>query len=177
MAWSKRIVRTLALGAALLGLGGCIPRYTLAGSAIDYSIYKTISIENFPIRAALVYPPLQTTFETALVDYIERNTRLQTSVGNSSADLQIEGEITQYGLSPVSVGSDAYATQTRLTIGVRVRYIDNRDETGTKDIDRTFTAYRDFDANQMLTDVQDQLCSEISNELVELIFNSTLGNW
>ena len=29
----------------------------------------------------------------------------------------------------------------------------------------------------MLTDVQDQLCTEISDELVELIFNSTLGNW
>jgi len=29
----------------------------------------------------------------------------------------------------------------------------------------------------MLTDVQDQLCEEISKELVELIFNATLGNW
>jgi len=29
----------------------------------------------------------------------------------------------------------------------------------------------------MLTDVQDQLCSEISKELVDLIFNATLGDW
>ena len=75
----------------------------------------------------------------------------------------------------MAVGSDAYATQTRLTITVRVRYIDNRAE--GKDIDQTFSAYRDFDANEMLTDVQDQLCTEISQELVELIFNATLGNW
>lgn len=176
MGWNKRWLTAVVFAVLLLVSGGCRPYYTLNGSAIDYNIYKTISIESFPIRAALVYQPLQVTFENALVDYIERNTRLQTSVGNSSADLQLEGEITQYSLAPVSVGSDAYATQTRLTIGVRVRYIDNKSETN-KDVDKTFTAYRDFDANELLTDVQDELCSEISDELVELIFNATLGNW
>jgi hypothetical protein len=29
----------------------------------------------------------------------------------------------------------------------------------------------------MLTDVQDELCSQIAKELVEQIFNSTFGNW
>lgn len=29
----------------------------------------------------------------------------------------------------------------------------------------------------MLTDVQEQLCSKISKELIDLIFNATLGNW
>ena len=29
----------------------------------------------------------------------------------------------------------------------------------------------------MLTDVQDDLCQQISKELVDLIFNATLGNW
>lgn len=174
MAWNK-LLSFVALLLMLPMLGGCKPVYKLNGSAIDYTVYKTISIENFPIRAALVYPPLQVTFENTLVDYIERNTRLQTSVGNNNADLQLEGEITNYSLSPQAVGTDAYATQTRLTISVRVRYIDNKAE--GKDLDQTFTAYRDFDANLMLTDVQDGLCTEISEELVELIFNSTLGNW
>ena len=64
---------------------------------------------------------------------------------------------------------------TRLTISVRVKYIDNKEE--GKDVDQTFSAYRDFPSSEMLTDVQDQLCTEISQELVELIFNSTLGNW
>lgn len=175
MAWNKLVGVILGAAALLTPLGGCVPSYKLNGSSIDYSVYKTISIENFPIRAALVYPPLQVTFENALVDYIERNTRLQTSVGNNSADLQLEGEITNYALSPQAVGTDAYATRTRLTISVRVRYINNKAE--GKDLDQTFSAYRDFDANEMLTDVQDQLCKEISDELVELIFNATLGNW
>ncbi|MBE6305957.1 MAG: hypothetical protein E7082_08625 [Bacteroidales bacterium] len=175
MVWNKKLKAAILAVVAAVAVNGCIPVYKLNGSAIDYNVYKTISIENFPIRAALVYAPLQVTFENTLVDYIERNTRLQTSVGNSNADLQLEGEITNYALTPQAVGTDAYATRTRLTISVRVRYIDNKAE--GKDIDQTFSAYRDFDSNEMLTDVQDQLCMEISEELVELIFNATLGNW
>ena len=167
--------RLLPLVALLLIPTGCRISYKLNGSALDYTVYKSIAICNLPIRAALVYPPLQQTFENALLDYVQRNTRLQTTDNTGAADLQMEGEITNYSLSPQAVGADAYASQTRLTISVRVRYTDNRDD--SKDIDQTFSAYRDFPASEMLTDVQDQLCTEISDELVELIFNSTLGNW
>ncbi len=143
------------------------------GSALDYNIYKTIHVGEFPIRAALVYPPLQQTFENELRDYISKNTRLQTIDGNS--DLEIEGEITGYNLSPQAVTENAYASMTRLTITVRLKYINNKEE--NKDVDQSFSAYRDFPSSEMLTDVQDQLCEEISKELVELIFNATLGDW
>ncbi|MDE6310491.1 MAG: hypothetical protein K2L96_01565 [Muribaculaceae bacterium] len=165
----------LALACAVLmwGATACKIRYTLNGSSIDYNVYHTISVGEFPIRAALVYPPLQQTFENELLNYISRNTRLQTTDGAS--DLRLEGEITGYSLSPQAVTEDAYASQTRLTISVRVKYTD--DKNPDKSMDQTFSAYRDFPATEMLTDVQDQLCQEISEELVELIFNSTLGDW
>ncbi|MDE5594396.1 MAG: hypothetical protein K2I89_02345, partial [Muribaculaceae bacterium] len=105
--------------------------------------------------------------------YIARNTRLQ--VVDGASDLQLEGEITGYSLSPQAVTENAYASQTRLTISVRVKYTDNKQE--NKDIDQTFSAYRDFDSSLMLNDVQDDLCQQISKELVELIFNATLGDW
>ncbi len=143
------------------------------GSALDYNIYKTIHVGEFPIRAALVYPPLQQTFENELRDYISKNTRLQTIDGNS--DLEIEGEITGYNLTPQAVTENAYASMTRLTITVRLKYINNKEE--NKDVDQSFSAYRDFPSSEMLTDVQDQLCEEISKELVERIFNATLGDW
>ena len=151
----------------------CIPSFKLNGSALDYTVYKTIRVGEFPIRAALVYAPLQQTFENNLQDYIQRNTRLQLT--DSSSDLEIEGEITGYALSPQAVTEDAYASKTRLTITVRVKYTDNRKD--TNNIDQSFSAYRDFDATELVVDVQDQLCEEISKELVDLIFNATLGNW
>ena len=151
----------------------CRISYKFNGAALDYNVYKTINVSEFPIRAALVYPPLQQTFENELLDYITRNTRLRTV--DSSSDLELSGEITGYNLSPQAVNEDAYASKTRLTISVRVKYVDNRME--GKDIDQTFSAYRDFDSSEMLTDVQDELCQQISKELVDLIFNATLGNW
>lgn len=169
---SLSLLRLLPL-VALLVLCGCSISYKLNGAAIDYNVYKTISVSQFPIRAALVYPPLQQTFENELLDYITRNTQLRTI--DSGGDLQMEGEITGYSLSPQAVTENAYASRTRLTIQVRVKYTDNKQE--GKDIDQTFSAYRDFDSSEMLTDVQDQLCNEISKELVDLIFNATLGDW
>lgn len=175
MVWNKylrplMIVLALCLPAAFTS---CIPRFTMNGSAIDYTVYHTISVSEFPIRAALVYPPLQPMFENELLDYITRNTRLQTTDGAS--DLRIEGEITGYQLSPQAVTEDAYASMTRLTITVRVKYTDEKAE--GKDIDQSFSAYRDFSSSEMLTDVQDALCEEICKELVDLIFNATLGDW
>lgn len=168
------ILRTVLLAVALFTVvPSCRISYGLNGSAIDYTIYRTIRVSEFPIRAALVYPPLQQTFENELLDYITRNTRLQTVDGAS--DLQLEGEITGYSLSPQAVTENAYASQTRLTISVRVKYTDNKQD--NKNIDQTFSAYRDFDSSLMLTDVQDDLCQQISKELVELIFNATLGDW
>lgn len=165
----------LCLIVAIVSMLGtaCTISYKFNGSALNYDIYRTIDVGEFPIRAALVYPPLQQTFENELLDCISRQTRLQEVDGNS--DLEMTGEITGYSLSPQAVGEDAYATQTRLTITVRVKYVDHKNDANSKD--ETFSAYRDFSSSEMLTDVQDELCTQICEELVDLIFNATLGNW
>ena len=166
-------VMAVAVVAAVAAVS-CSISYKMNGSALDYSIYKTISISEFPIRAALVYPPLQQTFENKMIDMVTRQTRLRVIDSNNS-DLRLEGEITGYSLSPQAVNDNAYASQTRLTITVRVKFINSKDS--SQDVDQTFSAYRDFSSDQMLTDVQDELCSQISDELTTLIFNATLGNW
>ena len=167
------LIANVCIIMACLPLAGCVPSYKFNGSAINYDVYKTIDISEFPIRAALVYPPLQQVFENKLLDTVTRQTRLQEVDGNS--DLEMTGEITGSSLSPQSVGTDAYATETRLTITVRVKYTDTKNP--ANDIDQSFSAYRQFSSSLMLTDVQDDLCNEICDELVDLIFNATLGNW
>ncbi|MFH8143027.1 MAG: hypothetical protein K1V88_06330 [Muribaculaceae bacterium] len=163
------LIMTICLGVSQ----GCRISYKFNGAALDYNLYKTVHIGEFPIRAALVYAPLQQTFENELTDYVTRNTRLR--VVDGAADLELEGEITGYTLTPQAVTEDAYASMTRLTITVRVKYTDTKKD--GNDVDQSFSAYRDFEASQMLMDVQEELCNQIAKELVELIFNATLGNW
>ncbi|MEG0559371.1 MAG: LptE family protein [Muribaculaceae bacterium] len=166
--------RFLAFVAVIIISQACTISYKFNGATLDYNIYKTISISNFPIRAALVYPPLQQTFENKLINMVTRQTRLQTIDSNNS-DLRMEGEITGYSLSPQAVTEDAYASKTRLTITVRVKYMNSKEP--AQDVDQTFSAYKDFTSTELLTDVQDELCNQICDELVDLIFNATLGNW
>ena len=169
----KRVFILLTL--AMMGLlqQSCF-KYPLNGAAIDYNTYKTISFGDFPIRAALVYPPLQQLFENRLIDMATQQTRLKV-VDNVNSDLRMEGEITGYSLSPQAVGEDAYASQTRLTISVRINYINNKNPNLSSE--QNFSAYRDFPSSEMLTDVQDELCNQISKDLTDLIFNATLGDW
>ena len=154
----------------LIILTSCTISYKFNGAAIDYNTTKTISVAEFPIRAALVYPPLGPAFNEALKDIYTRQTRL--SMVKTGGDLQVEGEITGYDLSPQAVTEDAYASQTRLTISVKVRYTNTKNP--NLNVDQTFRAYRDFSSSQMLTQVQDELISQIVDELAELIFNATV---
>ena len=167
------LIAIAALLPLTCGLTSCRISYKLNGSAINYNLYKTIHITEFPIRAALVYPPLQQEFQNQLMDAVTRQTRLQITDGN--ADAEMTGEITGYALSPQAVGEDAYATETRLTITVHVKYTDNVNP--SNNVDQNFSAYRQFSSSLLLIDVQDDLCKEICEELVDLIFNATLGNW
>lgn len=162
--------------AILLAIGtltACYPVYKLNGASIDYAVTKTISFENFPIKAALVYAPLAVNFNDALQDKYASQTRL--SQVRQDGDLQLSGAITGYTLTPQAVKSDAYAAETRLTIKIKVKFVNKNNS--TENFEKEFSAYRDFDATQLLTDVQDGLCEEMVKELVEEIFNATVANW
>lgn len=154
-------------------MAGCTISYKFNGASIDYTKVKTISIKAFPNQAPLVYPPLSQQFTEGVKDIYVRQTRL--SLVRDNGDLQLEGEITGYDLTPMAVKEDAYSSKTKLTITVKVRYTNrtNADE----DFEQSFSAYREFDSNVMLQDVQDQLCSEIIEELADQIYNSTVANW
>ncbi len=154
-------------------LSACSLSYKFNGASIDYSLTKTIAISDFPNQAPLVYPPLEQRFNEELKDLFTRNTRLQFVKQN--ADLRMEGEIVGYELTPLAVQEDSFASETRLTLTVRMRFRNNKQE--GQDREETVSAYRNFPADRMLTDVQDQLISELVKEIVDQIFNVTMSNW
>lgn len=168
--YTKKIF--LLLGMSIL-LTACSISYKFNGASIDYTTTKTITIKDFPNQAPLVIPTLAQQFTNELQDIYIRQTRL-TMVPNNG-DLELEGEITGFDLSPTAVKEDMYASRTKLTITVRVRYTNRNKE--SEDFEQTFSAYREFDANLQLQDVQDQLCGEICEELADQIYNATVANW
>lgn len=166
----KRIIFMTALFAMLQA---CSISYKFNGASVDYNVTKTIRLANFPNQAPLVYPPLEPRFNEELKDIFTRNTKLRFV--NQNADIEIEGEIVGYELTPMAVQEDALASETRLTMTVRMRYINNKVDGQNKE--ETFTAYRNFPSDKVLTDVQDQLIKELISDIVDQIFNSTMSNW
>ncbi len=169
----RRLPVFIASVILIIAVAACSISYRFNGASIDYTKTKTISIADFPIRATLVYPPLAAAFNEAMKDQYTRQTKLQFV--NQNADIQIEGEIIGYALSPQAVKEDAFASLTRLTVTIRVKYSNNANEKAN--FDRSFSAYRDFSSTLMLDNVQDALIKEIVTELVDVIFNATLGDW
>lgn len=151
----------------------CYVSYKFNGASIDYTKVKTITIENFPIKAPLVYTPLAIAFDEGLKDRFANQTRL--NFVKTGGDLLIEGAITRYDLTPQAVQADAYAAITRLTVAVNVKFTNKVDP--SQDFEQTFSAFQDFNSNLMLNQVQDELIKKIVEELTDQIFNATVANW
>lgn len=166
----KKLIIYLSL---ITFLQACSISYKFNGASIDYDVTQTIFIDNFPNQAPLVYPPLEQRFNEELKDMFTRNTRL--IFVRQNADIEIEGEIVKYELTPMAVKDDGYASETRLTMAVRMRYRNNKVQ--GQDKEETISAFRTFPSDRMLTDVQDQLIGELSEEIIDQIFNSTMSNW
>jgi uncharacterized lipoprotein YajG len=162
----------LLLGALFL-LSGCVISYKFNGASIDYTKVKTISVADFTNNAALVYPPLATNLTDGIKDLYQRQTRLEQV--RRGGNLELEGEITGYNLTPMSVSADSYAAETKLTITIKVRFTNNI--APEESFEKTYSAYQTFDASQMLSDVQDELCSTMITEIAEQIYNDTVAKW
>lgn len=171
MQQNNRIITFLAL--LLLIVSGCSISYTFSGASIDYTKVKSISIHDFPNQAPLVYPPLAQSFTEGVKDKYIRQTRLQ--IVQDNGDLHLEGEIVGYEFTQMAVTEDAYASQTKLTITVRVRY--RNQSSPDEDFEQTFSVGRPFSNDRMPQDVQDELCAEIIEEIADQIYNATVANW
>ena len=162
----------LLIVTALL-LNGCTISYKFNGASIDYSTTKSISIADFPNVAPLVYAPLSNNLSDGIRDLFQRQTRLEQV--KRGGNLELEGEITGYALTPMSVSADSYAAETKLTITVKVRFTNN--VAPEESFEKTYSAYQTFDSSQMLTDVQDELCNTMITEIAEQIYNDTVAKW
>ena len=165
--------RILTLMIAFSLLSACSISYKFTGASIDYNLTKTLQLSHFVNQAPLVYPPLENLFNESLKDMFTKNTRLQFV--NQNGDMEIEGEIVGYELTALAVQEDQFASETRLTMNVRMRFVNNKVEGQNKE--ETISANRTFSSNVSLTDVQDQLIKELTDEIVDQIFNATMANW
>lgn len=154
-------------------LSGCSISYKFNGANINYQTTHSISIADFPNNAPMVNPTLSSVLSEGIRDLYQRQTRLQ--ILPKGGDLEVEGEIVGYDISQGGISASSYATESKLTIRVMVHFTNNIYP--EESFDKTYTAYQTFDANRLLTDVQDELCTIMVKEIAENIYNDTVAKW
>lgn len=154
-------------------LCSCLISYRFNGASIDYSKTQSISIADFPNNAALVNPNLSANLSEGIRDIYSRQTRLE--VLRQGGDMELEGEITGYSLTPMAISADNLSAETKLTITIRVRFTNNK--APEESFEKTYSAYQTFDSSRLLTEVQDELCNTMITELAENIYNDTVAKW
>lgn len=152
---------------------GCSISYKFNGASIDYTQIKSIQIGNFPIRSTYVWAPMQSIFQNKLTDIYASQTRLQQV--KKGGDLVLEGEIVGFDQFNKGVSNSGYSNQVQLKMTVNVRYVNNKNH--TQDFEQKFSATSTYDATQQLTNVQEELVTEMCKDITEQIFNATVANW
>ena len=146
--------------------------YSFNGASISKDT-KTITIKYFTNNASTIQPTLSQVITEKLKDYFTQQTNL--SINDNNGDLKFSGEITKYEIKPMAIQSNEVAGKNRLTIAVKVDFTNIYEN--EYNFSHTFSRYRDYESSQNFSEIEEILIEEISNELIEDIFNKSVVNW
>lgn len=166
-------IKTALLTVMMLLLVSCSVSYKFNGASIDYTKTKTIQIADFPIRSSYVWAPMTSIFNNQLKDVFANHTRLIQVKRNG--DMKIEGEITQYSQRNKAVTAEGTSAQAELSMTVNVRFTNNANH--SEDFEKQFTATSTFETTQSLNSVQEELVTQMVEDITDQIFNATVANW
>ena len=154
--------------------------YSFTGASISPEV-KTISFQDFFNNSPLGPSNMSVLFTEKIKDYFERNTSLE--IVDENGDLEIEGTIENFSLSPVAPTAEGgrnaqyFTGLTRLTVRVNASYLNKTDEQFNFE-NKSFSFYKDFDQNtEELSSNEQEFVEEIFDQIVLEIFNSSVANW
>jgi hypothetical protein len=168
MSWIK--VALVSVAFSLLGCGGV--SYSLSGINIPPEV-KTITIKLFENKAPLVNPLLAQVYTEKLKDKYISQTGLVLSQENG--DWEIEGDITKYVVEAVNRQTVEGGTRNKLTVAISVKYTNRKDE--KQDFTKIYERFQDFDAALDFSSQESSLVDEITDLLVQDVFNDTALKW
>lgn len=155
--------------------------YSFTGSSLTDE--KTIQINEFPNNAPLVNPTLSQQFSTDIQNRFLQRTTLKGTKENP--DILVEGEITDYSITPTTIGSNTVTnqntggvvqeSQNKLTITVKVHY-ENKLHPDFS-FDRTYSDEAVFNSNLSQSEIESSQVKIATDRIINKIFNDIVANW
>ncbi|MEL6388981.1 MAG: LPS assembly lipoprotein LptE [Bacteroidota bacterium] len=169
------ICRWLLFCAVVL-CSGC---YSLKGISIPATI-STFYIDQFQNSVSNAPPDVGQRFSEEFRDVVLQNTRL--TYDEQIPDIEFTGAISSFTVQSVaperSTDGDVVSfgsSLNRLNISVRVEYVNNLDVDDAWK--QSFSFFQDFENDQDLAQVQDDLIEEIFDQILQDIFTKAFTNW
>lgn len=154
--------------------------YSFTGSSLTDE--KTVQINEFPNNAAFVNPTLAQQFSTDIQNRFLQRTTLKGTKQNP--DILIEGEITDYSISPTTISSTTQQTtgggtiqesQNKLTITVKVRYENKLHP--ELNFDKNFSDEAVFNSSLSQDQIETSQVKIATDRIINKIFNDIVANW
>jgi len=165
-------LKPLVLVLLLVGINSC-GFYKLNPGGTFPPEVKSINIDFFENKASVVAPTLSPTLTDKLRDKFLSESNL--NLVDKEASMNLTGHISSYIVEPVASENNSTATLNRLRITVRAKL--QSDIAKDFNFEQDFTKFLEFDASKSLAEVENDLIDEITDMLVQEIFNKIAMDW
>ncbi len=153
-------------------ISSCTVSYSTTGADIPAGA-STFSVKTFQIATPMAAPNYNQLISESYKDLMLAQTRLDLI--EKKGDLQYEGVVTGYITGNAAVTSDEVAALNRLTVTLKVKYINTLDR--SKNFEKTFSRFADYPSTEDFNRVEASLIEDINAQLVQDIFDASLGAW
>lgn len=138
----------------------------------EWDSFTVTTLENNTGNAPLSY---NATLSELIKDGIQNNSRLTLDQTPDSSEVIVEGVITTYTITPVALQEGDNAAQNRLTVTVQFEIFISKPEEEVLQL--TSSRFIDYDSNEDLGTVENELLSEVSDQIVQDVLNKLFSNW
>ena len=137
--------------------------------------WKTFTVPTFTIDAPTAPASYASLLSEAVKDGVQNNTRLLLNPNEGGGEITIEGKINTYGVAPIALQPGDVAAKNRLTVSAKfVIFITSPKE---EKMEFTLTKFQDYDSNQDISSVEEELLQEINAQIVQDVVAKLLSNW
>jgi hypothetical protein len=168
-------VRFILFAISLFILSSCWPSrvgFKDVNFPEEWKSFNVKTLENKSSNTPLSY---SAALSEAIKDGIQNNTSLNLSPIADSAQLEIEGSINSYTITPVAILEGDQASQNRLTVSVTLKIFIKVPE--EEEMIVRSSRFIDYDSNTDLGVVESTLLEDVNAQIVQDVINQLFSNW
>ncbi len=138
----------------------------------EWKVFYVTTIKDNAPNTPISYAAL---LSEEIKDGIQNRTRLKLGTTKEDAQIEIEGVINSYTITPIALQQGDNANQNRLTVSVKFDIFINAPEEDQMTL--LSTRFFDYDANTDLATVESQFLEEVNAQIIQDLINKLLSNW